>query len=694
MQKTSLLFESSPWFILLCLLAGGIYATIVYFKARAPWGNKMNWLLSSLRFVLVFLICLLLLGPLLRQVFNTTEQPTVVIAIDNSGSIDEIETEANKKNIIRSVHQIKEKLEDQGYHSELKTFNGTIQESELDSLQFDSPHSDLSDFLTSIESEYESRNLARVILISDGIYNQGINPVYKPFGFPMDVIGVGDTIQKPDLILSNLLYNKIAYQGNKFPLVAEFFAIGFENQSVDLSIFHRGKEVARKFLEVTSPSQFFEEQFLIDANDNGYQQYSVVLKNKENELSVFNNRKEAFVDVIEGKEKILIAAPAPHPDIKAIRSALEENKNYEVHTYIENLDKEPVETFDVYILHQIPNIRNTHAKLLGKIRQEELPVWYILGPLTNINSFNALNQQVKIVPINRQSDDVFAFTNTSFDIFQINSEADPVARKYPPVSVPFANFTVSAQASTLLYQKVGSIETDKPLWVIGREGQKESALIGSGFWQWRLNEYAQNENTLVFDELVSKTIQFLSAKDDRRKFKLYTLKDEFVDNEPVVFEAEVYNDIYERIYGQEIYITIKSVDGNSTGYRYVTSESNSKYRVNNLPSGVYQFTGRTTLEGKNETVTGSFIIKEMQIEQTQLTADHQLLRTLASDHRGSFYTLNNAQEIEQKLSARQAQSVIHSKENFSSMINLKWVFFLLLFLFSLEWFLRKYHGSY
>jgi len=46
------------------------------------------------------------------------------------------------------------------------------------------------------------------------------------------------------------------------------------------------------------------------------------------------------------------------------------------------------------------------------------------------------------------------------------------------------------------------------------------------------------------------------------------------------------------------------------------------------------------------------------------------------------------------LTQKEATSVIHSEEKFDNLLNLKWVFFLLLALISAEWFLRKYHGGY
>jgi len=476
--------------------------------------------------------------------------------------------------------------------------------------------------------------------------------------------------------------------------VAEVFSTGYEGKNIEIEIRNKGQLVDHRKLEVTHANQFFEEHFLIEAKEKGYQQYKVSLKNMDDELSYVNNQKDAFVDVIEGKEKILIAAPFPHPDIKAIRSALSKNKNYEVKTYIEGIDKMPDEKFDVYVLHQIPNKRNTHQQLLNKIKSERLPVWYILGPLSNIPNFNAVNDIVNVQLINNQADNVFPYFNKSFSSFLLEKEVQPVLRKYPPVSVPFANYTLKSFADMLLAQRVGSIETNKPLLLMGAQDQKEAVLVGNGTWQWRLSEFGQDESTDTYDEIITKTIQFLSAKDDKRKFKVYPIKPEFFDNESVVFETEAYNNIYERIYGQEVTLTIKDENDETNGYQYITSEANSRYAINNLHPGVYRYDATSNVNGINEHAAGTFVVKKMQIEQTRLRADHQLLRNLAKENDGNFYLDNNLEDLSTELSTQKAQSIIHSQEDFLNIINIKWLFFLILFLFSIEWFLRKYHGSY
>ncbi len=78
------------------------------------------------------------------------------------------------------------------------------------------------------------------------------------------------------------------------------------------------------------------------------------------EFSTRNNRQDVYLDVIDGKEKVLLLALAPHPDIKALRSILEKNQNYELDVRILTgtaaeatapADKQ----YDLIILHQIPD---------------------------------------------------------------------------------------------------------------------------------------------------------------------------------------------------------------------------------------------------------------------------------------------------------------------------------------------------
>jgi hypothetical protein len=116
--------------------------------------------------------------------------------------------------------------------------------------------------------------------------------------------------------------------------------------------------------------------------------------------------------------------------------------------------------------------------------------------------------------------------------------------------------------------------------------------------------------------------------------------------------------------------------------------------VGGLKEGVYRYRSRTQINGKTEEVRGEFAVEQRQAELQNLTADFDLLRKLSAQTGGRFFPASAVGNLQQLLQQTEANTVIHSEENYESVINLKWVFWILLILVSSEWFLRKYFGSY
>ena len=129
-------------------------------------------------------------------------------------------------------------------------------------------------------------------------------------------------------------------------------------------------------------------------------------------------------------------------------------------------------------------------------------------------------------------------------------------------------------------------------------------------------------------------------------------------------------------------------------YSYTTSPGNSRYQIGGLKEGVYRYRARTTLDQKPEEVRGEFAVVKRQTELQNLTADFELLKALSANTAGKFYRASNVEALKAELQKAEAKTVIHSEETYDTLINLKWVFVLLLVLATFEWTFRKYLGSY
>jgi hypothetical protein len=292
-------------------------------------------------------------------------------------------------------------------------------------------------------------------------------------------------------------------------------------------------------------------------------------------------------------------------------------------------------------------------------------------------------------------DEVTAIVNPGFSNFILSEETRSMFSEFPPVFVHFGKHQVAPTASSLLFQRVGSVPTEKPLLAVDtKENRKIAMMLGEGLWRWKLSEYEKTESTIAFNELFGKLIQYLTTTEDKRRFRSYPLKQEFADNEAVIFESQVYNDIFEPVYGNSIEIFITDEAGKRSDFNYVTSPGNIRYQIGGLKEGVYHYRSRTVLNGKTEEVKGQFAVVEQQAERQNVTADFALLRKLSASTGGKFYSSATLPLLEKEFQNAEAKSIIHTEESYDSLINLKWVFWTLVLLVSAEWFLRKYFGSY
>ena len=194
----------SAWFILLCLAVGAGYAALQY-SAKAPWGRRLNYALAALRFAVVSFLCYLLLAPVIKTTTTHTDAPTVVLAVDNSQSVELFTPKTVLAQATGGLAKLAETLRARGFAVETRTLTPTPgRPARLDSLRFGAPTTDLDQLLASTRETYQDRNLAGVVLLSDGLVNQGRSPAYSDFTFPIYSVAVGDTVPKRDLHLTTL----------------------------------------------------------------------------------------------------------------------------------------------------------------------------------------------------------------------------------------------------------------------------------------------------------------------------------------------------------------------------------------------------------------------------------------------------------------------------------------------------------
>ncbi len=698
----SIITELPIGLVVLCPLVGFAIAYILYrrdskFEGLSKFKLRM---LMTFRFLLVTILSFLLLSPLVKTLTTTVEKPLIVFAQDNSSSI--VIDSVMKNSLLQKYASDCKLLTDnlaKKYDVVSYSFGNKVEKATI--FSYDEKITDFSLLFDKIKSSYVNRNVGAVIIASDGIYNQGIDPVYSSEGidFPIYTVALGDTNTHKDLLISRIISNEIAFLGNKFPVRIHLKANELRGKSSVLSITKNGTELFSQKVNVINDNFTEVIDVELHAAKAGLQQYNVELKPVDEEVNKKNNYRTIIIDVIDSKQKVLILYNSAHPDVGALKRVLEKNPNYSVDFFQYSKFTQSISDYNVVIFHQIPSLNIPATNILKQLKESNIPALFVLGAQSNFSAINNLQLGLTIAHRKNAFDEAQSYLNEQFSLFDVGDEVGQLLKHAPPLVVPFGNFKAQTSANVLAFQTIKSIKTEKPLLLfMSIDEQKYGVISGEGIWRWRIHDYHENNNHETFDNFFNKIIQYLALQANKERFVVNTKK-VFTEAEQITFEAQVYNASLEQINDAIVRIDIFDENQKKYSFTFAKSSGNSKnfyLDIESLNTGNYSFKAKAVLDnGEEFEKNGNFTVIAIDIEELNTTANHQLLFSLAKQHNGNIYFPDQLQMLESDiLTNADIVSVSYTEKNLRDLINLKWLFFTLLAIVSIEWFLRKLWGSY
>ena len=682
-----------PWYYtLLCLVAGFVFSAMLYFrdKQNADRSKLFRYSLAAFRFISVSLIALLLLDIFVKRLINETEKPVVIVAQDNSSSItankDSVQLKTDYLKALNSfINAVKEKYEVKTYEFDSET---KATAPLLSGIDFKGKETDFSQLFSDIENNYANKNIGAIVLASDGIYNKGTNPIYsiEKINAPIYTIALGDTIPLKDVWIQTINHNQVAYLGNAFPVEVIVNAVDLKGKSVNLTISQNGKTLKSENISINSENFSKSYNYTMDALQPGIQKYIVSLTVLEEDKNKQNNTQSFVIDVIDNREKVLILANAPHPDVAALEQSISSTQTYEVEIALVNEFTKPLKPYSLVVLHQTGVLPQ---RIANEIKANNQSVFFIGSNFSNFLS--GLNTKTGF---DSRTNDVEASYKKEFSLFSISNELQNYFKNFPAVKCAFKNSQVSNGANSLLTQKIGVVETEEPLLVFAESnGVKAGGFLGDGLWRWRLRDYADHENHNLFNELINKTVQYLSVKADKSFFRVYSKKI-INENEAMEFTAEVYNQSYELVTEPDVTLTLKDEKGKSYNYTFSKKQNMYILSAGMFQAGEYHYEAKVKYGDKLYTKSGIVIIKEIVSEKINTVANHQLLYQLSKQSGGKLFYQNQFNQLQKDiLSNETIKSITYSHKQLTDLVNLKWLFFIILAFLSIEWFLRKYNGK-
>jgi hypothetical protein len=693
----NLIIDHPWWFLLLCLLLGLAVSALLYYRNTSDdFSILQKRFLATFRFIVISLLAMFLLSPLLRLQVNRIQEPIILFFHDNSQSLtvgsDSITL---KEQYTGNINELFSELRED-YNLNTYAFGEEVREQS--SFDFSDKQTDISEIFATIDSRYTNRNIGAVVIASDGIFNRGKNPLYQNSSTtraPVYALALGDTLPGRDLLIQNLRHNRITYLDNIFPVEITIEARQSAGESSRVVISHEGRTVFEQRIDFTSDAHFETVVAELEATETGIKRYKVEIEALQDEITPANNVQEFFIEVIDSRQKILIMAWSPHPDVGALKLALQENDNYEVDVALLNEFESSLEAYNLVIWHQIPNRQQRDLSLLTRALRENMAQLFIFGSQSNFTGFNRLQTGIQINLRAEGFNDSRAEINENFNLFRTEEDLRSLLPLLPPLNTPFANYNLSPATRVFAYQRIGAVSTQYPLIAFSEVGERKTALIaGEGIWRWRLGNFSREGNHNAFNNFVSSIVQYLSVVEDKSFFRVQTPA--FIyENQPVIFDAELYNRSYELVNEPEINLTIINEDG--VEFEYIPGRTGNAYTLNAgvFPVGEYTYRAGVEFGGERFTAESFFTVSPLNIESINTVADHNLLFQLAENSGGEMFYPDQTEELLNSIRNREdIRPVIYTQNEFEDLINLRWIFFLLLALLAAEWFIRKYAGSY
>ena len=683
------------WYFIFCVVLGAVLAFLLYRKDKklVEFSKLTIAVLSSLRFLCITFLAVLLLSPLIKYFSKTVEKPIIVIAQDNSASMlmgkDSVFV---KEQLGKDLAALRDQL---GKSYEVEGFTFSEELNQLEKVaQFNGRLSNFDVLFDDLSNRYANRNVGGLILVSDGIYNEGSNPTYTAgnLDFPIFSVPVGDTTKYVDARVQNLRSNKLAFLGNEFPVEFDVRFQEAKEKKVRVSIVNGGKQVFSKELELTAPNKTLTVKAILKADQIGKQRYTVRVEKLADERNTLNNSRNFYIEILDGRQKIALLGMAPHPDLGVIKRSISANENYEVESGLLEDFKLNVKSYDLIILHQSGGKGN--ASLNPKfqaILKAEVPLFVIGG------GWEGLEKQFKL-PTNKSrrviNNQAQGIVNKQFNLFTLNQQLTGQLESFPPMNVSISQVNGNAN-KTLLTQKLGSVSTKYPLLSFyDVSNRKIARLYGEGLWRWSMMSYLANKSHQNFKQFIGKVIQFLAIKADRSFFRVNT-DNEVFENESVNFNALLFNPSYELVNEEEVGLRITDEAGKEFDYIFSRTTKDYQLKVASLPPGTYTYNARVNFQGKQNRATGSFTIKELQLEKLNAEANYNLMYQIAAKSGGELIAPTELNRLTELFKSRKdITSVSYINEEVEDIINLKWIFFLLMALLTLEWFIRKRSGAY
>jgi hypothetical protein len=667
------------WILLGLILSIFLGYYLYYYKVKQP--TKINLLLAIIRSLVFFLIGLLLINPSIPEEVLFSQKTKLSVLVDNSSSIKYFKKDSLINHILEGLKN--DKKLNKKFNIDYYSFGNKFQLS--DTFNFNDNQTDISIPLKKITRIQKNRN-SPIVLISDGNQTIGNDYLYTKIKEPVFPIVVGDTSKYKDVKISQINVNRYSFINNKFPVETILQYDGVQPVRLRYSIENNGKIIYTKIIKFTDKNNSRILKTFIKASQEGLNVYKSKIQYLENEKNKANNYKNFSVEVNNKQSKILIVSSFYHPDLGALKKAIERDKQRKVNIEIIKSKKHQINDYQLIILYQPDEKFNL---LLKQLNSNKLSFMLITGSKTDWSFINNESLGITKKNINQLENYSASFNNSFFTFSQKNIGFE----NFPPLLDYFGELNIMIPHQTLLFQNINGYSSQRPLLVAANENnQKKIFLFGEGIWKWRSSSFQKKNSFINFDKFIGSIVQYASNKKIRDRLDI-DIKPSYNINSKILISAFYIDENFQFDNRATLLFTVLNKNTKEKKILpFSLSDSSYQLYLNSLDSGKYEYT--VSVNEQDISKKGNFVVNDFLVEEQFTSANSNKLGLLAKKTKGELYFEDNYNLLMDKLvNDDQFQIEQKSKQISSNLINKTWMMLVIVTLLSLEWIIRKYIGK-
>lgn len=737
----------SMWLVVAFAAAAALYALWTYRQVAALRGRDRAMLLG-IRVAIFGVALFSLLRPMLLLKVAVPQQNFVGIVLDDSRSMQVADHNGQPRSSFIAEqlgHASAPLLTEIGKKFNVRIFRFSSSAERLMStsdLTYSGTATRLGDALDRARNELSGLPVAGIVLVTDGSDNSE-KPIddaiagMKSQGMPVFTVGVGKEQLTRDVQVTRVETPTRALKGSSLVLDVVVTQVGYAGEKVTLTVEDEGRVVGTQELTLPDDGESQTVKVRLKTADVGPRTFKFGVAPLANEEVVQNNSREALIEVLNRREKILYVEGEPRPEPKFIRMAADPDENLQI-VLLQRTAQATATAPDKYLRIGVddgqelatgfPTDRETLFKyrgiILGTMEASAFTAEQLrmLGEFVDVRgggllalggprSFSEggwagtpLAEALPVVldrgsrgPQYPPAEIIVKPTlvGGSHPSTQITEKAEDAAAKWRdlPTLTSLNPIRETKPGATVLLSGVDQSGRDQVVLAVQRYGKgKALALTAQDTWLWRMHHKMDVKDRTFFTFWQRMARWIVDGVPDRVMVSVVPTRVQ--KGEPVTLTADVYDPEYRGVNDGRISARVTSPSGKTQDVPMEwTVEQDGEYRARYTPSedGLHliNVTGAAK-DGKDAGKGSAYLrVAPSDAEYFDAAMRKPLLERIAEETEGRFYHAANASELTEAIEySGRGITVTEEKELWDMPI----ILLALLGLMGGEWMYRRQRG--